>query len=173
MTGGSDFCEVFLDAVEVDRSAMIGEVGQGWAIAVDTLLNERRTIGSELIPADAIVAMLVAKASGVDGRQRRLAAVDAVMATQIAARLAVDLEHRAPAMLPLAKLGATRALIQVAHALALLEGPSLVAADGALGSAAEFVCGVPGFRIGGGSDEILRSLVGERVLGLPRESSVV
>jgi alkylation response protein AidB-like acyl-CoA dehydrogenase len=172
MTGGSDFCEIFLDDVEITRSALIGEVGQGWPIAVDTLLNERRTIGSELIPADAIITMLRRKAGATNDDQRRLAAVQAMMSTQIAARLAADLERRDPTLLPLAKLGATRALTDVAKALTVLDGVSLIAGDDGLDADSEFVCGVPGFRIGGGSDEVLRSLIGERVLGLPRDRVV-
>ncbi len=43
MTGDSEFCEVFFDDVEVPVTDVIGEPGQGWAIAMDTLSHERAT----------------------------------------------------------------------------------------------------------------------------------
>ena len=53
-------------------------------------------------------------------------------------------------------------------------GPSLVADSGAWGTYAwgEHVLGAPGYRIAGGSDEIQRNIIGERVLGLPPEPRV-
>jgi alkylation response protein AidB-like acyl-CoA dehydrogenase len=47
--GESKFNEVFLDAVELDNDALIGEVGQGWAIALATLGRERLTVGSQAV----------------------------------------------------------------------------------------------------------------------------
>jgi alkylation response protein AidB-like acyl-CoA dehydrogenase len=52
-------------------------------------------------------------------------------------------------------------------------GPRLVADGGEWGTYAwaEFVLGVPGMRVAGGTDEIMRNIVGERVLGLPKDPS--
>jgi hypothetical protein len=55
--------------------------------------------------------------------------------------------------------------------MATLLGPKLVADAGDWGTYAwgEFVLGVPGVRVAGGTDEVMRNIIGERVLGLPKE----
>jgi len=69
------------------------------------------------------------------------------------------------------KLTMTRQLLQIADAAAGLLGPRLTADTGEWGTFAwsEFINGLPGFRIAGGTDEIQRNIIGERALGLPRE----
>ena len=65
-------------------------------------------------------------------------------------------------------------MASVSDAVSLLLGPRLVADTGEWGTFAwgEHVLGAPGYRIAGGSDEIQRNIVGERVLGLPAEPRV-
>ena len=65
----------------------------------------------------------------------------------------------------------TQGLQEVADTAVLLLGPHLSADTGDWGTYAwsEFLNGVPGFRIAGGSDEIQRNIIAERALGLPRE----
>ena len=60
---------------------------------------------------------------------------------------------------------------RVAESLSAILGPKLVADSGEWGTYAwsEFVLGLPGMRVAGGTDEIMRNIVGERVLGLPKE----
>ena len=72
------------------------------------------------------------------------------------------------------KLVATESLHLTSALVSLLLGPKLVADAGEWGTFAwsEYVCGVPGFRLGGGTDEIQRNIIGDRVLGLPRDISV-
>ena len=69
------------------------------------------------------------------------------------------------------KLALTQNMQVTAKALTEILGPRLVADSGEWGTYAwaEFILGVPGGRIAGGTDEIMRNIVGERVLGLPKE----
>ncbi len=73
--------------------------------------------------------------------------------------------------LSIGKLQATEDMQRLAGTVAELLGPRLAADTGEWGTFAwtEMLCGIPGFRIAGGTDEIQRNIIGERVLGLPRE----
>ena len=72
------------------------------------------------------------------------------------------------------KLALTANLTATAEFVASVLGPRLIADSGEWGTYAwsKFVCGTPGMRIAGGSDETLRNIVGERVLGLPKEPGI-
>jgi alkylation response protein AidB-like acyl-CoA dehydrogenase len=73
------------------------------------------------------------------------------------------------------KLTLTQNMSKIAQLLAEMLGPRMVADTGEWGTYAwsEFVLGVPGMRVAGGTDEIMRNIVGERVLGLPKEPKPV
>ena len=74
----------------------------------------------------------------------------------------------------IAKLAMTQNMQRLADTVSEILGPRLVADTGEWGTFAfaEFVLGVPGARVAGGTDEIMRNIVGERVLGLPKEPKV-
>ena len=71
----------------------------------------------------------------------------------------------------IAKLSLTQNYQRMAAVLSSLLGPRLTADSGEWGTYAwtELVLGVPGMRVAGGTDEVMRNIVGERVLGLPKE----
>jgi alkylation response protein AidB-like acyl-CoA dehydrogenase len=71
----------------------------------------------------------------------------------------------------IAKLSLTQNMQRVQKFVGDVLGPHLVADSGEWGTFAwtEFVLGVPGMRVAGGTDEVMRNIVGERVLGLPKE----
>jgi alkylation response protein AidB-like acyl-CoA dehydrogenase len=71
----------------------------------------------------------------------------------------------------MAKLSLTANMVRTSQLLSSILGPALVADTGAWGTYAwsQFILGVPGIRVAGGSDEILHNIIGERVLGLPKE----
>lgn len=175
MTGATEFCEVFLEDVRVPASSLLGNEGDGWRVTLDTLANERKTIGKELVPADEFLRRLVdlAHHARPDGAARD-AVVSAIMSLRVSSWLADSLAHRAQsngATTNLGKLAACNSVTAITEAVSTVLGSRLVANDGEWGHYAwsELLLGLPGLRIGGGTDEILKSAVAERVLGLPRE----
>ena len=74
----------------------------------------------------------------------------------------------------IAKLSLTQNMQRIGAAVTAVLGPRMAADSGEWGtySWSEFVLGVPGMRVAGGTDEIMRTIVGERVLGLPKEPRV-
>ena len=73
-----------------------------------------------------------------------------------------------------AKLSLTQNMRRIAELVAGVLGPRLTADTGEWGTYAfaKFVFGVPGMRVAGGTDEIMRNIVAERVLGLPKDPGI-
>jgi alkylation response protein AidB-like acyl-CoA dehydrogenase len=180
MSGGSSFNEVFLADVELSDDFRLGGVGGGWSVALTTLGFERASATLSGASSDDLFERLVlaARHRSMDGNP---------LARQALARLYIDGRVRTmtrrrvtQAMksggVPgpegsLGKLAWTEGLRQTTEVASLLLGMHLIADTGTWGSYAwsEFVNGVPGFRVAGGSDEIQRNIMAERVLGLPRD----
>jgi len=182
MTGGASFNEVFFTEVRVPDSHRLGDVNGGWTVALTTLMNERAAIGGG-----------TATGSGNMGTERLMELVrhqgradDPLVRQQLASifingRVASFTNLRAMAkvaagQLPgpemsIAKLTLTMNMRRMADLLSSVLGPKLVADSGEWGAYAwgQFVLGLPGMRIAGGTDEILHNIIGERVLGLPKE----
>lgn len=182
MTGGAGFNEVFFTDARVPDTYRLGEIGAGWGVALTTLMNERASIGSGMGlargpgPFERLIAL--ARVTGADNDP---------IARDHLARLYIDhkvlgyttrraVANMAAAGLPgpemsVLKLAGTRHLIDIADYAARALGPKLTADTREWGTFAwtKLVCGVPGARLGGGTDEINRNIIGERVLGLPRE----
>ena len=181
MSGGSSFNEVFFTDVRVPDSLRLGDVGDGWNVALTTLAFERAASGSargsEHGGSWAQVRAL-AEWAGVTGDpvvRQRLAALyclDRVRALN-GERVAAETPPGAPpgALHSTAKLQWTQWLNAVSDVVSAILGPRLLADTQEWGTYAwaDHVLGAPGYRIAGGSDEIQRTIIGERVLGLPAE----
>ena len=181
MTGGASFNEVFFNDVRIPDSHRLGEVNGGWTVALTTLMNERAAIGGGgggvgLPASNRLIAMAKATGQCDDPLVRQqLAAI--VINERLArytnlramARIAVG-QLPGPEM-SIAKLSLTANMTRTCDLVSSVLGPSLIADTGAWGSYAwsEFVLGVPGMRIAGGTDEVLHNIIGERVLGLPKD----
>ena len=180
MTGGASFNEVFFTDVRVPDDHRLGDVDQGWAVALTTLMNERLAIGGGGV------------GSGLDlaGRLKALArhmdlADDPHVRQQLAEVLIRHSVNRYTTLRAMAKMRAgqlpgpelstlklalTNNMQRISDVVTSLLGPRLVADTGEWGTYAwaDYVLGVPGLRVAGGTDEVLRNIVGERVLGLPK-----
>lgn len=179
MTRGSEFCEVFIDGLHVSDDRRVGAVAAGWAVVIDVLMNERSSIGRSLLPDASLferLRQLVARHAPADRLAR--AELGDIRSRLTAAGAFVDrvLTATAPGASPgpelaLAKLAVTDVMARMGALATRVLGPAAQADTGEWGTYAwsELVLGVSGMRIGGGTDEVLRNGVGERVLGLPRE----
>lgn len=181
MTGGAEFCEVFMDDVYVDDDHVIGEVGGGWKVVTDVLMNERHSIGGELLPPRRYLDRLAAAHrsrphQGPVAGAVRDALADVYVHHQVAELLARRLRSRyseddvpGPEM-ALTKLAVCDVMTRMSNVAGAIHGAGLTAdgADGGPYEWSEFILGAPGLRIGGGTDEVLKNGIGERVLNLPR-----
>jgi alkylation response protein AidB-like acyl-CoA dehydrogenase len=164
MTGGSEFDEVFLDEVRLPADGLLGPLHGGWGVAMATLTNERGYIGS----AGISLARRLDAVAGMEGaedavtRDRLAELVTRGRALQAMGRRQGPVASVAAS---LAKLGVTELMFDAA----VLEG-DLAGADGMLeGGPAARLLGAPGGRIAGGTTQVQKNIIGERLLGLPKE----
>jgi alkylation response protein AidB-like acyl-CoA dehydrogenase len=181
MTGGASFNEVFFTDVRVPDEMRLGDVDEGWTVALTTLMNERAAIGGGSVAPGLGVAGRVQELARQLGASRdprvRQQLADVFIHGQVAryTSLRAMAKLRAGQLpgpeLSTLKLSLTNNLQRLSRLLSAVLGPRLVADTGEWGTYAwsEFVLGVPGMRVAGGTDEVMRNIVGERVLGLPKE----
>ncbi|MET8167291.1 acyl-CoA dehydrogenase family protein [Streptomyces sp. NPDC005329] len=183
MTGGADFNEVFLTDVRVRDDHRLGEVDGGWTVALTTLMNERATVGSEgagpvagALSPDRLSALMRATWTWDDRALRaRLAEllVDALATEHLNARALRKLRGGAApgAEMSVSKLMYGQNLTRAAHFVTDVLGPRAIADTGQWGTYAwtELLLATPALRILGGTEEIMKNILAERVLGLPKE----
>jgi alkylation response protein AidB-like acyl-CoA dehydrogenase len=165
-TGGATFNEVFIDGARVGAADVIGEVGDGWRVAISTLMNERYALDPKVIPVEALTALVRERPRpGAAARLGEVAAAHRVVSAIKLRLLSAARDGLEPGPEgSAAKLVATDAQ-QVAADLAMeLLGPEARTDN----RWTAYAIGVPGLRIGGGTDEIMKNVIAQRVLGLPR-----
>ena len=183
MSGGSSFNEVFISEAEIPDDLRLGREGDGWKVALTTLDYERDHSSNEAsTPTGGTWEQLLdtaRMAGATDDPPTR----EAMMRVYVHRRVEHLLNRRAADLArsgqpgPAGSLGRifwTQGMTMMSDVISRVLGPRLVADTGEWGTYewGEHVLGAPGYRIAGGSDEIQRNVIGERVLGLPREPRV-
>jgi len=187
INGGTGFNEVFYDDVRIPDGDRLSEVGNGWAVAITTLMNERASIGAgaggragvgDLFQLAREVELNGSPAIEESGVRQKLAdfyvRLSALRHTGNRTLSALS-QGKTPG--PEASLGKLvgAALVQEMASYAIeLEGVAGALNDDVYTPHAsawqERYLGIPGLRIAGGTDEVLRNIIAERVLGLPPEA---
>ncbi|HXP29120.1 MAG TPA: acyl-CoA dehydrogenase family protein [Solirubrobacteraceae bacterium] len=174
ISGEAEFNEVFFDDLQVDGDAVVGGVGNGWGTALTTLMFERVTIGlgSEGLGYNST---RFAQAIASDAEARRDPEVRHELGEIASEMLAVrftgyrTLSALQKGQVPgpesgLAKITIVSGAIKAGDLIADVLGPDALDVDSQWAYMISFL---PGLKSAGGTEEILRNTIGERVLGLP------
>ena len=183
LTGGSSFNEVYFNDVVIPDSQRLGEIGDGWKVAITTLMNERLAVG-DADGVDANEAFELAKKHDMDGEQ---------LIDNNAVRESIADWYCEASGLKNTKLRTMSALsrgdtpgpeasitkIVSANKLQAIGNFGMDSSDMSgmlMDEKSDFIkfqmawMGAAGLRIAGGTDEILKNIIAERVLGLPQEA---
>lgn len=191
ITGGANFNEVFMTDVRIPDANRLDAVGNGWAVSLTTLMNERMSIGGGMgMGADLLIGELdrIAETAYIDG----VLAKDSPVVRQKIAEyytrmkaMELTVNRTLSALSKGGMPGSESSIIKVAMGILLQEIASYaMELQGGLGTEfgeqatfagglwQELYLGIPAIRIAGGTDEVQRNIIGERVLGLPTEARV-
>ncbi len=173
LTGMAAFNEVFFDNVELPETAIVGEVNDGWAVALTCLMYERFNLLTMLDQIGWQPSVFVEPLRDKI-KPQHVQPLASVLVDLLAVRYSGHraLSKVAHGELPgpeagIGKITLVDAAIRGAQIIAEVDGPS--ALDGQWG---QVLAEMQGLRSGGGTDEILLNTIGERVLGLPGEPRV-
>ncbi|MBV9195378.1 MAG: acyl-CoA dehydrogenase family protein [Solirubrobacterales bacterium] len=175
ISGEAEFNEVFFDDVRLDADTVVGGVGNGWGTALTVLMFERLTIGfgSETYGSPSRLSAAIGADPDARGdlvvRRRLGEIVGELLAVRFNGYRALTALSRGQIPGPeagLAKVTMVNAAIAAADLATDVIGPDALAESNRWSYLTSFL---PGLKSAGGTEQILRNTIGERVLGLPPE----
>jgi alkylation response protein AidB-like acyl-CoA dehydrogenase len=187
MSGTSNFNEVFFTDVRLADSQRLGHVGEGWKVALATLMNERLAVGDAPAP-DFDEIFTLARSLEIDGAPAisNPAVRDKLADWYVKTQGLTYTKFRTMTALSRGQIpGPEASITKLVSATKLQEiasyGIDLIGMAGVINDPQlapmealfqEALLYAPGLRIAGGSDEILRNIIAERVLSLPGDVRV-
>ena len=166
MTGESEFDEVFFTDVHLPATSLLGPLHGGWGVGMAVLTSERGHIGASVIGLERRLESMAAL-----GNNRELNPIERDRLAQLLSRghafkaMGKRQGPEASTAASLMKLGITEMMFDTAMLRGDLSGPAaMLEGNDALG-----MLSAPGGRIAGGTSQVQRNIIGERLLGLPRE----
>ncbi len=183
ISGASNFNEVYFTDVRIPDAQRLGEVGDGWKVSITTLMNERLAVGNAGGP-DVPDLLELAASTELDGEPAiNNQAVRDRLATWHCQRAGLKYTNyrTISALSRGATPGPENSITKVVSAVKLQDigsfGMDLMDMGGILSDIEmekfqNAYMSSPGYRIAGGTDEILRNIIAERVLGMPGDIRV-
>lgn len=182
ITGGSSFNEVYFTDVVIPDSQRLGAIGDGWKVAITTLMNERLAVG-DANGADVKEAFNWAKKqddsgeSLINNRATRESIADwyceanGLKNTKLRTMSALSKGETPGPEASITKIVSANKLQDIGNfGIDSLDMAGMLRTDdNEIQSFQNAWLGAPGLRIAGGTDEILKNIISERVLGLPQD----
>ncbi|MBL6951513.1 MAG: acyl-CoA dehydrogenase family protein [Alphaproteobacteria bacterium] len=187
MSGAANFNEVYFTDVRIPDSQRLGAVGDGWKVSLTTLMNERFAVGVAPPPDFDEIFDLVRNTELEDGPALDNAMVRDRLADWYVRQQGLKNAHfRSMTALSRGETPGPESSInkvvsaskyqdvsffgmEMQEMVGIITDPDIAALDGLFQTGA---LSSPGYRIAGGTDEILRNIIAERVLGLPQDVRV-
>ena len=166
MTGDAEFDEVFFTDVAIPADHLLGPLHAGWGVAMQVLTNERGHIGTAVVGLERRLEQITSIAEGYELSPLERQRLSELIARATAYRsLAQRQGSGATTSGSLLKLGITEMGFDTSVFRSDLAGVASVLES----SEASAMLAAPGGRIAGGTSQVQRNIIGERLLGLPRE----
>ena len=187
MSGGSNFNEVYFTDLRVKDSQRLGAVGDGWKVALVTLMNERLAVGGstgpnypEILELARSTVTETGSALANDAFREKLAdwyvQAEGLKLTRFRTMTALSRGQTPGPESSIGKIISANQLQDLSNAAVELEDQFGIITDTAIApleaAFQQSLMWAPGLRIAGGTDEILKNIIAERVLGLPGDVRV-